>query len=85
MPSHKVHRKLDEIVLGRPYDVVHKFKDAPYKVLGKRHRVLFHDPYTNFILGLLFGYKAMISGFLHDLADKAETCMKMRKRRIMRG
>jgi len=81
MPSHRVHRALDRLVLGRELPFVHRFKDKPFKVLGRRHRVVFHDPATNIILGLLFGPEAMVSGFLHDLADHAESLA----RKHMRG
>jgi len=80
MPSHRVHRAIDRLVLGRELPHVHRFKDKPYKVLGRRHRVVFHDPDTNIILGLLFGPEAMVSGFLHDLADQAESLARKRRR-----
>jgi len=68
--EHRKHRRLDKLVLGVELPEVHELKDRPYRVLGPRHRILFHDNESNLILGLLFGPKAALSGVLHDLADR---------------
>ena len=44
MPSHRVHLFLDQLILGKKYPKIHKFLDNPVYFLGKRHRILFHDP-----------------------------------------
>jgi len=84
-----VHKLLDLLVLGKKLGYVHRFKDAPYKVLGRKHRVLFHDHATNLMLGLLFGREAFISGELHDLLDGVESWLKrqqkLRERRLTRS
>jgi len=46
LPSRRVHNLVDKALLGRSYDSVHRAIDQPYKYLGKRHRILFHDPLT---------------------------------------
>lgn len=71
MPNRKVHRAIDRIFLGEEFDVVHRIKDAPAKVFGKKHRKFFHDPLTNLYIGLRYGEKAFISAVLHDLVDFA--------------
>jgi len=71
MPSHKVHRAISKALLGKDWEVVNLFKDAPYRLIpGKRHREYFHDDATNFLLGVLYGPEAMLAGFLHDWADE---------------
>lgn len=70
MPSHKIHRLIDKLVLGKEMEHVHLIKDAPYKIFpGKKHREWFHDRTTNLILGIFFGPEAFIAGELHDWAD----------------
>ena len=70
MPRHKVHRRLDRLILGREMPHVHLMKDWPYRVLGPRHRIVGHDMFTNILIGLLYGRDAFISAVLHDIADK---------------
>ena len=43
MPSHRVHCYVDRQLFGKSYWRIHRRIDAPYLVLGRRHRVLFHD------------------------------------------
>jgi len=80
LPSRRVHKLVDRIFLGEEFDKVHRFKDRPAKKLGKSHRKVFHDPVTNLIIGLVYGRKAMLSAFLHDLTDWIEVrrCKKRR-------
>ena len=71
MPSHRVHKAINRALLGKDYEFVNLFKDAPYRLIpGKRHREYFHDDATNFLLGVLYGPDAMLAGFLHDWADE---------------
>ena len=71
MPSHKIHRLVDRLVLGEECEIVHLLKDHPYKVFpGKKHRQWYHDRRTNFIIGVILGPKAFVSAELHDWADK---------------
>ncbi len=42
--------RLQLAVLGKPHDKVHKAIDYPYKFLGPKHRILFHDPITAVIV-----------------------------------
>lgn len=70
MPSHKVHRAIDKLFLGKEFDMVHKLKDAPASIVGPSHRKYFHDHLTNALIGLAYGPQAFISAELHDWADK---------------
>ena len=70
MPGHREHRRIDRAVLGREYPHVHRLKDRAYKVLGRRHRIVGHDPLFNLLIGCVFGPDAFLSACLHDLADK---------------
>jgi len=69
MPSHKIHRAVSRLFLGSSHDDVNKLMDLPAKLLGRRHRILLHDPFSALIL---FGsdsekFKASI---LHILVDE---------------
>ena len=43
MPSHKIHCYVDRVLFGKSYWRLHREIDKPVLILGKRHRVLFHD------------------------------------------
>jgi hypothetical protein len=43
MPSLEVHCYIDGCFIGRAYPRLHKALDAPFLILGRYHRVLFHD------------------------------------------
>jgi hypothetical protein len=43
MPSLAVHCYIDGSFFGRAYPRLHKALDAPFLILGRYHRVLFHD------------------------------------------
>jgi len=79
MPSHRIHKLVDKIFLGREYPDVHRDLDEPAKWLGKRHRILRHDPLYVF-LRYHNNPKKMISGLLHIITDLAEYKIKKRRR-----
>jgi len=71
MPSKKVHKYFERLILGKEYDVG-RIIDKPAKYLGKKHRILFHDTETALILGLLkrdINYS--IATLLHIALDKS--------------
>lgn len=81
MPSHKVHRLIDKLILGKEYPQVHKFADA---ILGKGHRKKWgHD-----VFHVLLLYKItkninkkdrvnmLISHLMHIAVDNLETELK---------
>jgi len=73
MARHKVHRLIDLMYLGRQYPQVHRWVDAPYKRLGKRHRILRHDLLSAVIIALkLRDANAFRSAVLHYLTDGVE-------------
>lgn len=43
MPSRQVHEHLDELLLGKKYTWVHKWMDASWKTLGRKHRQVRHN------------------------------------------
>ena len=51
MPSRRVHRYVSRLLLGKSFDKVHRVIDAPYGLLGKKHRVLLHDPISAAMIG----------------------------------
>jgi hypothetical protein len=46
MPSHKVHCYWDRINFGKSYRKIHEALDKPVWVLGRRHRIIFHDGWS---------------------------------------
>jgi len=46
LPGHRVHRYVDRKLFGRSYWKIHVKMDAPWLLLGRTHRVLFHDHAT---------------------------------------
>lgn len=83
MPSHRVHRLIDRVFLGREYPEVHRYLDEPYKWLGPRHRVLRHDLLTVLSLAAVDpAYGA--SALLHILADYGSSYLKKKRGRDRR-
>ena len=70
MARHRVHRAISRMLLGHAHDDVNKIMDAPYKRLGKRHRILFHDPLS--VLALFPNdSERQSAALLHIAVDKA--------------
>ena len=72
MPRHSVHRKICKFILGKEYPEVDRALDLPYVILGKRHRLAFHDPVSAWIVGSLVageegGYAALIHIWLDQI------------------
>jgi len=64
--------------LGSSHDDVNKLMDLPAHILGKKHRVLLHDPISAFIM---FGRKPekFEAAILHILVDKLAENPELRK------
>jgi len=72
MPSHRIHRLIDRLILKHECPIVHRYADA---VLGKGHRkkwghTLFH---TALLYALTKRKDYAISHIAHILADNLET------------
>ena len=65
MPSHRLHRYLDKIILGQEYPQIYWEKDKAFKQLGARHRIVAH-PFHNLVKAMQRGDRA---GALLALAD----------------
>lgn len=46
LPSHELHCYVDRQLFEKSYRRIHRKMDEPYLLLGRKHRVLFHDPVT---------------------------------------
>lgn len=85
MPSWRLHRLVDKIVLGREYPEVHRALDLPYLWLGPKHRILFHDPITATMMGYaIAGPRGALSALLHITLDR-ELSSRVRWWRAPRG
>jgi len=70
VPSRKTHEKISKILVGDSCKNVHYLIDWPYKFLGKKHRILFHDPISGIIIGYLTGgEKGIVSALAHITTD----------------
>jgi hypothetical protein len=71
MPSRK-------ILIGYSCEHVHYLLDYPYKFLGKKHRILFHDPLSAMIIGYLVeGDKGIISALADIITDYFSSGIKI--------
>ena len=50
MPSHRVHEFMSRVFLGKGYRKIHRSMDSAYAVLGRSHRVLFHDVQSCYLI-----------------------------------
>ena len=71
------HAKITEMILGETFDAVHEQMDKPSKLLGNKHRVLFHDRDTIIMQGLLHGPRAAAAAALHIATDHASLNTKL--------
>src|SRR5208337_1082467 len=71
MPSHRVHRAITRLLLGKPHAKVHRAIDYPYKFLGPKHRILFHDPVTSVLVARAASKEkgASLAAILHVITD----------------
>ena len=75
MPGWRVHRFLDRMFYGKAYSKIHSKMDSAVVILGKRHRILFHNPlWVCAIAEEAYpgDPNAVASGNMHILAD--QTC-----------
>ncbi len=71
MPSRRVHEFFDRLVFGKTHPEVHRRLDGPSRLLGKKHRMFFHDPVSAAIVGYCIdGEEGALSALLHLLVDK---------------
>jgi len=78
LPSHKVHRAVCRLLLGSSHPEVDRIMDLPAYILGKKHRLLLHDPFSAFIL---FGDdpERLGAALLHIFVDMAARDPKVKK------
>jgi len=84
MPSHKTHRLISRLILGKEYPEVDRWLDQPYRHLGPRHRILRHTP-AEVIAKFGVSDKAL-AGLLHIALDYAvsEAKRKLRQKKSKR-
>lgn len=79
MPKHRTHRLVSKLILGKAYSNVDRWMDEPYRWLGRRHRVLRHDPLS---LYLRYGpTPEFLAGLLHVALDEGDSAVKRKLRR----
>lgn len=72
MPTHKVHKLVNKLVLKKEHEDVNLLLDLPYLWLGKKHRALFHDEKTTPLAVYLItkDKDKALAAYLHILLDK---------------
>jgi hypothetical protein len=71
MPSGYMHKKISKFFLGKTCEKTNKIIDYPVRFLGKKHRVLFHDPLSAMAIGYFTnGSDGVYSGLLHLAVDR---------------
>jgi hypothetical protein len=81
MPKHKIHKYVDRLFFGKSHPKVHRAIDGPYKLFGKKHRIIFHTPMQGFIVGALTesSIEGGVSGALHVIVDQQTSTNKKLK------
>lgn len=70
MPDRRIHRYTSKLMFGKPYDEVHGVLDRPVKYLGRKHRVLRHDPAEAALIGYrIAGAEGALAALLHVTVD----------------
>lgn len=70
MPNRNIHKKISKAIVDDSCEKVHYLIDFPYKFLGNKHRMLFHDPISAVIIGYIIGReKGVISALTHMITD----------------
>ncbi|MEM5766425.1 MAG: hypothetical protein QW423_02220 [Candidatus Aenigmatarchaeota archaeon] len=70
MPSRYIHKKISKILTGKSCEKTNRTIDYPVKILGKKHRILFHDPISAFLIGLVCdGKEGAVSALIHIATD----------------
>ena len=69
MPDHTIHHDFKKAVFGTDDMTVDQIMDRPVRVLGKKHRVLFHDPLS--VLLMFQTPQQRAEAALHILVDHA--------------
>jgi len=71
MPSHKIHRRIDKLILGKEFPRVHEFLDRPAAWVKTGHRRFRHgEDIVAWVLLAKNDVKAAASALLHLLADE---------------
>ena len=83
MPSHKTHRLISRLILGKEYPEVDRWLDQPCRYLGPRHRILRHTP-AEVIAKFGISDKAL-AGLLHIALDYAVSEAKRELKRKKSG
>jgi hypothetical protein len=78
MPTHPMHHKVCQTIIGRSYPLVDKVIDWPVRVLGPAHRKHFHSFGASFLIGTIITGSIIggLAGILHVIVDLASDIWK---------
>ena len=84
MPSHRIHKKVNKMLLGKEHEDVNKLLDFPYAFLGPKHRVVLHDKKTPFIVLALTGdIEKALAAYIHIKTDEIFSKLSRRRRKCL--
>lgn len=69
MADRELHNYLCKKILGKDFDEINAFLDAPVRVKGPRHRILFHDEDTIAKMSV-FDIELGMATMLHKILDE---------------
>lgn len=78
MPERRIHNYTTKLLLGKTFDEVHRVLDGPVKFLGRKHRVLYHEPAEAALIGYeIAGFEGALAALLHVTVD--ELCSREKR------
>ena len=77
MASHRLHRLFTRLLLGRDYGWLHREVDRPYRLLGPRHRILYHDGLTTLYYLIRYGPDEALAHLTHLLLDRGRRLSRL--------
>ena len=83
MPSHRIHRLIDRLLLGEEQGDVHRFLDS-LAFLGKSHRRLPPHDLFSLVIYARGDAKKLLAGLVHLMLDEAESKAKRSRARRAR-
>jgi hypothetical protein len=71
LPDLQTHKKISELLIGNACEQTNRTIDYPVRFLGREHRILFHDPLSAALIGMMTGGRdGVYSALIHLAVDK---------------
>ena len=80
----KLFNHLQKLKQKPKIDVNH-FMDWPFKILGPKHRMLFHDGLTPILIAALYGERAGLEAVIHLLTDNLFSSLNKEQKVLLKA